>query len=132
MDEIRFSVPPMPTPTTARSDANAIKLGEPPAARPEMPASNRVMLKHHLTNKSKIHFFLQPRVRDSITSYRLPQISQPKPQNTAPTSKPTLAAKIKNGALKVNSSLTETRIRLVVDYLEIQGRNIIYKKNTGN
>ena len=49
-------------------------------------------------------------------SYRLPQTSQPNPQNTAPTSKPAFAAKLKNGALKVNSSITGARISPVINY----------------
>ena len=120
MSDLCFGVPPTPTPTTARSDANTIKLGEPPEARPKMPASNRVMLKHNLTNKSKSQICSQEELKAScIMSYRLPQISQPKPQNIAPTSKPALAAKLKNGALKVNSSVTGARIRPVINYLEI-------------
>ena len=86
-----------------------------------MPASNRVTLKHHLVTRKKKKSpkvnlnFLQP-IQLVVGSYRLPQISQPKPQNTAPTSKPAFAAKLKNGALKVNSSMTGARIRPVINY----------------
>ena len=112
------SIPPTPTPTTARSDANAIKLGEPPAARPKTPARRRVTLKHHL-NKGKVQrevFFFSAVTIAMDHTYRLPQTSQPKPQNTAPTNKPALAAKLKNGVLNSNSSMTEGRIRLVINY----------------
>jgi len=115
-----LSVPPTPTPITARSDANVIKLGEPPAARPKTPARNRVTLKHHLTKTQK-RFILDSQVNISAT-HRLPQTSQPKPQNIAPTSKPALAAKLRNGALKVNSSVTGARMRPVINYFLVGGK----------
>ena len=59
-------------------------------------------------------------------SYRLPQTSQPKPQNTAPTSKPAFAAKLKNGALKVNSSITGARISPVINYFLLGGRGVVF------
>ena len=63
---LHFGVPPTPTPTIARSDANVMKLGEPPAARPKMPASNRVALKHHLLTKQVRKSFLHPMIRHHV------------------------------------------------------------------
>ena len=123
-----LSVPPTPMPTTASSDANAMKLGEPPAERPKTPVRNRVRLKHHLTspkNQKKNKFPVSSNLALAIT-HRLPQTSQPKLQNTVPTSKPALAARLRNGALKVNSSVTGARMRPVINYfgnVNLMGRN---------
>lgn len=41
-------VPPTPIPITLIKQAKVTKFWEPPAARPNTPAKNKVMLKHHL------------------------------------------------------------------------------------
>lgn len=41
--------PPTPTPRTATKEARATKLGDPPAAIPNMLAKKRVRLKDHLS-----------------------------------------------------------------------------------
>ena len=42
--------PPTPMPSTARRDARVTKLFEPPEARPNTPAINRVTLNDHLNS----------------------------------------------------------------------------------
>ena len=41
-------LPPTPRPSTARREARVMKFGEPPAANPNTPAKNSVMLNDHL------------------------------------------------------------------------------------
>ena len=66
-----------------------MKSPEPPLAKPNTPVKKRVRLKDH----------------------RLPQTSHPTPQITAPTKRPRLRDKERNGGLNPNSATTGVNIR---------------------
>ena len=48
-----LTVPPTPVPRTAINDARVTKFGDPPAAIPNTPAMNRVMLKDQLKERAR-------------------------------------------------------------------------------
>ena len=95
---IKRCVPPTPMPRTPINDAIVTRFLDPPAASPNTPAMNNVALKGHLGSGGQWGY---RRVSDGteITDRR-PQMSLAKPQETAPTKKPILAARVRKGPLK--------------------------------
>jgi hypothetical protein len=103
-------LPPTPNPANAKRIARAGKDGEPPAERPKTPVMKRVILKQTLMVR-----YCQTRGEedDKKRTNRRPNTSEPTPQTIAPTSRPALSARLRNGALKPNSDTAGERIRPV-------------------
>jgi hypothetical protein len=95
----------------AAREHNVIEFGEAPPDRAKMPVMKSVRLKESLMG---VHVWLQDEKIEGETEWHLrPQISDPTPQKTAPTSKPMFCPSLRSGPLKVNSLITGVNIRPV-------------------
>ena len=112
--------PPTPTLSTAKSEQSVMSFGEAPAAVANTPVMKSVRLKHHLCvggDKQLLH--VRSRSMFEFAHFR-PQMSQPTPQNAAPTSRPIFCASLRNGPWKLNSFTTGVKMRPDTIYAELE------------
>jgi hypothetical protein len=89
-------LPPTPILHTAAREHNVIESGEAPAERAKRPVMKSVRLKDNLCPTRDVHMS-QDIEKLLKETYLRPQMSDPTPKTTAPTSKPTFCPSLRKG-----------------------------------